>query len=120
MGATLHHYGGHQLASFSQLRGLPIEVIRRNNTFDAGRAAQNLMLTATANGLGTVPQGFDNPGQVRAFLNLPMDRRVLIGFAIGYPADDPDETIEGIERNEELEQIGRRPISDLLHWECYN
>jgi nitroreductase len=92
------------------------DAVRRNTTFDAGRAAQNLMLAATAKGIGTVPQGFRNTERVGEFLGLPQRYRVLIGFAVGYPAYTPDERIEGVEKRDELAQLGRRPVSDLLHW----
>jgi len=95
------------------------EIHRRHNIFDCGRAAQNLMLTATANGLGTVPQAFQDRTGARVFLDLPTEKEILIGFAVGHPADDPDETIEGVPKEKELDHVGRKPVEDLLHWETY-
>lgn len=89
------------------------------NVFDCGRAAQNLMLTATATGLGTVPQAFTDEDRAREFLDLPKGKRVFIGFAVGYPATEPDDTIEGVSKEEELEDTGRCPVSEILHWETY-
>ena len=91
----------------------------RINVFDCGRVAQNLMLSATANGLGTVPQAFQDGEGAREFLGLPEGKEVLIGFAVGYPADNPDETIEGVDKEDELDSMGRDPVSELLHWERY-
>lgn len=93
------------------------EIHHRHDVFDAGRAAQNLMLTATAEGLGTVPQAFQDREGAGEFLNLPDGKQVLIGFAVGYPAETPDETIEGVDKREELDSMGRTPTSELLHWE---
>lgn len=87
-----------------------------HNVFDCGRAAQNLLLTAAELGLGIVPQGLRDREGAGAFLDLPPEKRVLIGFAVGYPADDPDETIEGVDKGDELDHIGREPVADLLHW----
>ena len=95
------------------------EIHRRHHVFDAGRAAQNLMLTATAVGLGTVPQAFQDRTGAGELLNVPADKEILIGLAAGYPAEAPDETIEGVDKEEELDSMGRRPVSDVLHWEAY-
>lgn len=95
------------------------ELHRRHDVFDCGRAAQNLMLTATANGLGTVPQAFHDREGAGDLLGLPAGKQVLIGIALGYPADDPDETIEGVAKEEELDDVGRKPVAELLHWETH-
>jgi nitroreductase len=95
------------------------EIHRRHHVFDAGRAAQNLMLTATAEGLGTVPQAFQDRAGAGEFLNVPADKEVLIGLAVGYPAETEDGTIEGVDKEEELDSMGRRPVSDVLYWETY-
>lgn len=91
-----------------------------HNVFDCGRAGQNLMLVATANGLGTVPQGLSEREKAGEFLKLPSNKRVLLGFAVGYPASNPKEDIEGVDKEEELNHLGRKPVEDLLHWEKYS
>jgi len=55
--------------------------------FDMGLFAQNLMLAAHANGLGTVPQGFlsDYALHVKKFLGIPESKRLVLGISIGYP-----------------------------------
>lgn len=93
------------------------EIHRRHDVFDAGRAAQNLMLTATARGLGTVPQAFQDRDGASEFLDLPNEKELLIGFAVGYADEMPDETIEGVDKKEELDSMGRTSTSELLHWE---
>lgn len=93
------------------------EIHRRHDVFDAGRAAQNLMLTATAEGLGTVPQAFHDREGAGEFLNLPAGKNVFIGLAVGYPAEMSDETIEGVDKQKELDSMGRNPVSEILHWE---
>lgn len=90
-----------------------------HNVFDCGRAAQNLMLTATDLGLGTCPQGFGDREGAHEFLELPDETRVLMGFAVGYPVEQESGKIEGVDKEDELHHLGRRPVSELLHWERY-
>lgn len=90
-----------------------------HDVFDCGRAAQNLMLAATDRGLGTCPQGFGDREGAHEFLGLPRGKRVLMGFAVGHPAEEPADTIEGVDKAEELHHPGRRPVEELLHWERY-
>lgn len=55
--------------------------------FDLGLFAQSLMLAAHARGLGTVPQAFatDYAQDVKKFLSIPADKRLVLGLSIGYP-----------------------------------
>jgi nitroreductase len=55
--------------------------------FDIGLFAQSLMLAAHAKGLGTVPQAFlvDYARQIKEFLNIPLNKRLVLGISIGYP-----------------------------------
>ncbi len=55
--------------------------------FDLGLFAQSLMLAARAKGLGTVPQAFltDYAPQVKDFLGIAEDKRLVLGISIGYP-----------------------------------
>ena len=52
---------------------------------EAGHAAQNLCLQATALGLGTVPIGAFDDEQVGRLLNLPKDERPLYLIPVGKP-----------------------------------
>jgi len=52
---------------------------------DIGIAAQNLMLSAHALGLGTVFVGVFDEEKVRGLLNIPPDIRVVGLFPVGYP-----------------------------------
>ena len=92
-----------------------------HNVFDCGRAGQNLMLTATDLGLGTVPQGFGDREGAHEFLELPEETRVLMGIAVGYPVprEEESDTVEGVPKDEELHHPGRMPVEELLHWERY-
>ncbi len=54
---------------------------------DAGIAAQNLMLAAHCQGLGTVFVGVFDEDQVRSLLDVPDNIRVVGLFPIGYPVE---------------------------------
>lgn len=53
---------------------------------EAGHAAQNLLLEATAMGLGSVPIGAFDDERLRDILDLPADREVVYLIPIGEPA----------------------------------
>jgi nitroreductase len=55
--------------------------------YDCGAAVQNILLLATANGLGTVPQAraVIYPDIIREALGIPEDRLIVLAIAIGYP-----------------------------------
>jgi nitroreductase len=55
---------------------------------DIGIAAQTLMLSAHALGLGTVFVGVFDEGKIRELLLIPSDIRVVGLFPIGYPRDE--------------------------------
>ena len=54
--------------------------------FEVGHVAQNIMLQASALGLGSVPVGAYNDEAVVQILDLPGDRVPLYLLPIGYPA----------------------------------
>lgn len=60
---------------------------------DCCLAAQNLMLAACDQGLGTCPIGFARPWlqqpQVKAELGIPVDYAPITPFILGYPAETP-------------------------------
>jgi nitroreductase len=60
--------------------------------FDCGLVAQNIMLLATAHGLGTVAQiqTVLYPDVLRKVLGLPDSKLIVLGVSVGYPDwDDP-------------------------------
>ena len=62
----------------------------RATSFDAGRAAQNMMLTAWAEGITSCPVTMHRHDDAARVLGLPPDHRVTWVLAFGYPAgEDP-------------------------------
>lgn len=70
--------------------GAPFTLFR--GPFDAGRAAQNLMLAAWAEGIASCPASMHDEERARAVLNLPPGHVVANVIALGYPAADRDAT----------------------------
>ena len=73
--------------------------------FDAGRAAQNMMLAASGDGIGSCPNGVADPGALATLLGHGDDEQVVTVLSFGYPARPvdaesrtPEEWIERADR----------------------
>jgi nitroreductase len=73
--------------------------------FDAGRAAQNMMLAASNDGIGSCPNGVADPGALATLLGHGDDEQVATVLSFGYPARPvdaesrtPEEWIERADR----------------------
>jgi SagB-type dehydrogenase family enzyme len=55
---------------------------------EAGHAAQNVLLQATAEGLGSVPVGAFRDAEISTLLRLPTDHAPLYLLPVGYPVND--------------------------------
>ncbi len=77
--------------------------------FDLGLFAQNLMLSAHAEGLGMVPQAFltDYAKQVKEYLDIPESKRLVLGLSIGYP--DMNSPANGF-------RTQRSPVSEIANF----
>jgi nitroreductase len=73
--------------------------------FDAGRAAQNMMIAAWADGVGSRPASMVGDC-VKELLGIPEGHEVVLALAFGYP--DP----------EQPHQSGKKRVSleDKVHW----
>ena len=118
----------HQLAACgyyaSHLRGAAAAVVLvtppgRWADFDAGRAAQNMMLAAWAMGIGSCVAALHEEAQARQVLSVPEEYQARIAISFGYPLQDAPQVIEGRPREEVLASIGRHPLDELVHWETW-
>ncbi len=76
--------------------------------FDAGAAAENLLLLATAHGLGACLFGpFDHEDKLRENFSINADRRIAAVVALGYPL--PDEEGRSVTR-------GWRSATDVIRY----
>ncbi len=76
---------------------------------DAGRAAQNMMLAAWAEGVASCPVTMHDADCAHQVLRLPEDHRVSIVVALGYP---PEEGIKSMGSK-------RLPLDDIVHQETW-
>ena len=63
--------------------------------FDVGRQAQNMMVAAHADGVGSCPVTLGHPDRARAAVGLPEDWEMPMVITLGYPIDDhPDSPLK--------------------------
>lgn len=60
--------------------------------FDVGRQAQNMMLAAHAEGVGTCPVTLQHADKARAAVGLPDDWSMGMVITLGYPVEDHPES----------------------------
>jgi nitroreductase len=99
------------------VRGAALVVViavhgRGRTEFDAGRAAQNMMLAAWNDHIGSVPNGMPDPDAVAQLLDLEQGERPTVVLTFGYPARtrDPQRhtALEWIER------ANRKPFDEVV------
>ena len=56
--------------------------------FEAGRAMENMVLTAWAEGVGTTMVGGFDKDAVKAVLGIPGEMELITVMPFGYPTDD--------------------------------
>lgn len=83
--ANFNFYGAPHVIYLYQHGRLPLWSL-----LDMGLFAQSLMLAARAKGIGTVPQAFatDYAKDIKRFLSIPEEMRLVLGISIGYPDMD--------------------------------
>lgn len=80
--------------------------------FDAGRAAQNMMLTAWNDGIGACPNGVRDHDAVARLLGLDEDEQPMIALTFGYPARDRDP--DARTALEWLARADRKPLDEVV------
>jgi nitroreductase len=84
--------------------------------FDAGRACQNMMLAAWAEGIGSCPNSIKDPGALMELIKAPKDEDPVMVLSFGYPKkarsiDDtrsPADWMNRLDRLPEDEVVRRR------------
>jgi nitroreductase len=80
--------------------------------FDAGRAAQNMMLAASNAGIGSSPNGIADADRLRAAVGHGEDEKVAIVLTFGHPARPRD--VEARSADEWIERADRRPFEEVV------
>lgn len=81
-------------------------------SLDAGRCAQNMMLAAWDQGVGSCPNGTPDPDGVAAALGLGEGERSAIVLTFGYPATPRDPSTRSPE--EWSARARRKPLDELV------
>jgi nitroreductase len=81
-------------------------------SFDAGRAAQNMMLAASNDGIGSCPNGIADAAALQAIVGHDDGEQVATVLTFGYPvtARDP----ERLSAQEWIERADRRPYEEVV------
>ena len=92
-------------------------------SFDAGRVTQNLLLAAHALGIGSCNSWYrteEAQQAAKALLAVPDGHSVGSVVALGYPAPgDHMESLTGPPRRPLAPMLGRKPLSELVHYERF-
>lgn len=81
-------------------------------SFDAGRAAQNMLLAAWELGVGGCPNGMPDSERTAELLGLGEEERLAIILTFGYPArprDPSSRTVDGW-----LAKARRKPLDEIV------
>jgi nitroreductase len=81
-------------------------------SFDCGRAAQNMMLAAWNEGVGSCPNGIADSAAMSEALGLREDDHFAVVLSFGYPARPIDPASRSPE--DWIERADRRPLEELV------
>jgi nitroreductase len=87
-------------------------VVQGRPGFDAGRAAQNMMLAAWNEGVTSCPNGMPDRDKSGTVLGLGEDEQVLTVLAFGYPARPRNPERRPAE--EWIARANRRPYEEVV------
>jgi nitroreductase len=85
---------------------------RGPSAFDVGRAAQNMMLVAWEDAVGSCPNGIATPDQAARILELGEEERAVIVITFGYPARPLDPSRRSAE--EWIARADRKPFDQVV------
>jgi nitroreductase len=79
---------------------------------DAGRAAQNMLLAAHSEGVGSCPNGVSDTEAMAAAVGISEGEQVAIVLSFGYPvrASDPERRTAA----EWIERADRKPLGEVV------
>ncbi|MEA2372383.1 MAG: hypothetical protein QOH12_2777 [Solirubrobacteraceae bacterium] len=80
--------------------------------FDAGRAAQNMMLAAWSEGIGSCPNGVADSELLADVVGRQADEEIVIAIGFGYPARPVDPASRSAD--EWIAAADRRPFEDVV------
>jgi nitroreductase len=87
--------------------------------FDAGRAAQNMMVAAWTLGIGTCPNTPTDEAALKTMLSLPKDMAIPTVLSVGYPAPGERRPRRKADSSKVLARMNRLPLSAVVRREVY-
>lgn len=81
-------------------------------SFDAGRAAQNMLLAAWNEGVASCPNGIANESVAREALGLAEDEKLVIVLSFGLP--ERPRSVEERDASEWSARANRRPLDEVV------
>ena len=81
-------------------------------SFDAGRAAQNMMLAASNDGIGSCPNGIADAAAIQAATGHEDGEQVATVLTFGYPVTPRDPA--RLSAQEWIERADRRPYEEVV------
>jgi nitroreductase len=100
---------------------IAVVLLNERFRFDAGRVAQNMMLAAWAEGIGSCPNSVrpDEHDRMRRDLTIPADAAIATVITFGYPAPGQPRPRRKADPEKILERVNRRPLEELVHRERF-
>jgi nitroreductase len=93
---------------------------RRVTLIDVGLAAENIILTALEQGIGTCPILMFNEANLKLLLEIPDGYDIALVIAMGYPDESPVADIAADSTNIWVDEKGvrhvpKRKLADIIH-----
>lgn len=93
---------------------------KTNTRYDVGMAAENMILVALEEGIGSCPITSFIPEKLRQVLNIPDKYEIAMVLALGFPDESPvlEVATNSIERwvdSEGVRHIPKRKLKDITH-----
>ena len=93
---------------------------RRDTTIDVGLAAENILLVALEEGLGTCTLMSFAARELKPALNIPDQYEVVLAIALGYPDENPvvETATDNVKRwadSQGVSHVPKRKLEDILH-----
>ncbi len=109
----------------SHLTGAPLAIAAvfdpqfYRGEFDCGRAVQNMMLAAWADGIGSCIASMHREDDAKAILGVPKALRLEHVISFGHPVPQPGTTIESQPRERVLKRAGRKSMEEIVRYETW-
>ncbi len=93
---------------------------RRDTGYDVGMAAENMILVALAEGIGSCAITGFKQGKLRRVLNIPDKYEIAMVLALGFPDESPvlEVATDSVKRrldSEGVRHIPKRKLRDIIH-----